>query len=153
MHWFVDSLMKIYLKHEFWNTPSSVHIMHRQTRSVHKEDDAFCRPLYLHSRCSQAYLVHFQMLPGLLLLLPGLLLVLTCLLPVPPGAPLVITSPSTSSLHFLSTYRCTGQLLHRSSHLWDLTTLGFWFDNSEKIQWQSSILLMYCTLMDSYWDE
>jgi len=94
----------------------------RRTSSVPKED-IFPRLLYHDSmysqdchRSSQAFgqrsqacRRHTQVLPGLLSALPGLS-------PTLPGAP-----------------RCTWRPLHRSSTLWDWTTLGSRSNNSQTL--------------------
>jgi len=99
-----------------------VAIISRCTSSI-PEDDVFPRLLYCDSMCSLACSQHSQawgrrsqafqwssrVLPGLWLALPDLLPVL------------------------LGALRCTWRPLHKSSNLWDMTTLGFWSDNSQTL--------------------
>jgi hypothetical protein len=124
------------------------------TSSVPKEHDDFPRLLYSDWTCSlayrhsqacrrrsqaggwhsQTYLSPSQLLPGLLLGLPGMWLALADLLRGLPAAPRLVTSPPTctqasgwraQALPGAPDGHCIG-----SSKLWDLTTLGFWSNNS-----------------------
>ena len=95
----------------------------RRSSSIAKADDVFRTLLYddstcsqafrrrsqMFRRCSQACCRHSRVLPGLSSALPGF-------------SPALQVAP-----------RCTWRPLHRSSQLWDLTTLGFWSDNSQPL--------------------
>jgi len=91
----------------------------RCTSHVPKED-VFPRLLDGDSTCSRACSPRSEACgrrswacPRSSQVLQGLWSALPALSPAVPGAP-----------------RCTWRPLHRSSKLWDLTTLGFWSDNS-----------------------
>jgi len=80
-----------------------------RSTSIIPNEDVFLRWLYCDSRCSQACRWRSQACSQRSQMLPGLSSAL-------PGAP-----------------RCTWRPLHRSSKVWNLTTLGFWSDNSQTL--------------------
>jgi len=87
-----------------------------------------------HQQCSlrrccffQTALQWFELLPDLSPALQGLWSALPVLLPALPGAPMWTLRP-----------------LGRSSKLWDLTTLGFWSDNSQTLPEAPSDIIVFC---------
>ena len=92
----------------------------RRTSGLPKWDVVFPTLLYSDSWCSQGCHRRSQVLPDLLSALTGLL-------PASPGGP-----------------RCTLRPLCWSSQLWDLTTLGFWSDNSQTLPEAPCHIISFC---------
>jgi len=95
----------------------------------------------LHSqricRLSQSVQLQFKALPGLSLALQGLTPALT-------GALLVVTRPPGSHRDVTRAPKTSWQQLRQSSHLWVLTTLGFWSNNSQTLPEATSNIVTFC---------